>query len=136
MQSIKKWAARHPDRVNEVLESNPSYIFFRLLELPSEEGPLGALGIPMTPDYAIAVDPSAIPLGSLVYLDTTYPNDCKPLRRIVSAHDTGDAIHGPVRANLFFGTGNEAGKMAGKMKQKGQLWLIWPKDHPLTDIRY
>lgn len=129
MQSIRAWANTHPERIDALLNSNPSYVFFR--KLPTNtDGPLGALGLPLTAERSIAVDPSSIPLGSLVYLSTTRP-DLSPIRRLVAAQDTGGAIKGTVRADFFWGTGLHAGEQAGKMKQIGQLWLLWPKQAAL-----
>jgi membrane-bound lytic murein transglycosylase A len=133
MQAIKAWATANPDKLQEALNSNPSYVFFR--ELPAPKGPLdgppGALGVPLTPGYSAAVDPRYIPLGAPVFLQTTYPLSDRPLERLVMAQDTGGAIRGAVRADFFWGTGDEAGAEAGRMRQQGRLWLIWPRGEPL-----
>ena len=130
MQTIKAWAQRNPDRLPELLASNPSYVFFR--ELPDElSGPLGALGVPLTAGRSIAIDAKFIPLGTPVFLSTTQPLSNEPLDRLVMAQDTGGAIQGPVRADLFWGRGPEAGELAGRMKQKGRLWVLLPKAYPL-----
>lgn len=130
MQGIKEWARRNLDKLREVLNSNPSYVFFR--ELPDGlPGPLGALGVPLTAERSIAVDPRYIPLGAPVFLSTTFPNSTKPLRRLVVAQDTGGAIKGAVRADFFWGAGNEAGRRAGAMKQQGRMWVLLPKNFPL-----
>ncbi|HYP68252.1 MAG TPA: MltA domain-containing protein [Thiobacillaceae bacterium] len=130
MQGIKDWARRNPDKLPELLASNPSYVFFR--ELPNElSGPLGALGVPLTVGRSIAVDPKFIPLGAPVFLSTTEPLSNQALDRLVMAQDTGGAIAGPVRADLFCGVGPGAGELAGRMKQKGRLWVLLPKDYPL-----
>ena len=127
MQNIKKWGQRHPDKLPELLAQNPSYVFFR--ELPSDSsGPLGALGVPITGERSIAVDARAIPLGAPVWLDTTIPSSDEPLDRLVMAQDTGGAIRGNVRADFFWGFGNEAGNIAGRMKQTGRMWVLLPKD--------
>jgi membrane-bound lytic murein transglycosylase A len=129
MQGIKAWAAAHPEKLQEALNSNPSYVFFR--ELPPPTGPLdgppGALGVPLTPGYSVAVDPRFISLGAPVFLATTYPLSSQPLERLVMAQDTGGAIRGAVRADFFWGTGEEAGAQAGRMRQQGKMWLLWPK---------
>lgn len=127
MQSIKAWIAANPQRRAELFAANPSYVFFR--QLPSNDhGPLGALGVPLTGGYSVAVDPRYIPLGAPVYLATTWPLDGnpQPLTRLVHAQDTGGAIRGGVRADFFFGFGAEAGMYAGRMKQSGKLWLLLP----------
>lgn len=130
MQSIRSWAAANRERISELLDSNPSYVFFRVLP-PSNQGPIGSLGQPLTAERSVAVDPSFIPLGSLVYLATTRPDNSAALQQLVAAQDTGGAIKGSVRADFFWGTGKEAGELAGTMKQRGNLWLLWPKDSPL-----
>lgn len=130
MQSIRAWAAANPARLPELLNANPSYVFFRLLP-DTGGGPLGALNVPLTDGASIAVDPRFIPLGSPVYLDTTRPDTGAPLQRLVQAQDTGGAIRGPVRADFFWGYGHEAAALAGLMKQRGALWLLWPKGAPL-----
>jgi membrane-bound lytic murein transglycosylase A len=134
MQGIKDWGAQNPDKLPELLASNPSFVFFR--ELPNGlTGPLGALGVPLTGGRSIAIDPRFIPLGAPVFLATTQPNSPLPLNRLVMAQDTGGAIRGGVRADFFWGFGNEAGELAGRMKQRGRLWVLLPKDYPLTTVR-
>ena len=128
MQGIQAWARANPARLDELLNTNPSYVFFR--EVPSKgkdsEGPQGALGVPLTPERSIAVDPRHVPLGAPVFLSTTQPNSSTPLRRLMLAQDTGGAIRGVVRADFFWGFGNEAGAQAGRMKQQGQMWVLLP----------
>lgn len=126
MQTIRAWLAAHADEAGEVLNNNPSYVFFTEREegLP---GPLGALNVPLYPERAIAVDPSFIPLGAPVWLDTTLPDGTDaPYRRLVFAQDTGGAIKGPARADLFFGFGARAEELAGRMKQPGRLYVLLP----------
>ncbi len=129
MQGISEWAKRNPNKVQEMLNANPRFVFFR--ELPSaanqDLGPVGALGVPLTPGRSIAIDPRAIPLGAPVFLETTRPMSNQPIRRLVMAQDTGKAIVGPVRIDYFWGTGDEAGELAGRMKQNGRVWLMLPK---------
>jgi membrane-bound lytic murein transglycosylase A len=126
MHGIKEWGKQNPTKLPELLASNPSYVFFR--ELPNNgNGPLGALGVPLTAERSIAIDPRAIPLGAPVFLATTWPNSSKPLNRLMLAQDTGGAIKGGVRADFFWGFGDEAGVMAGSMKQKGRMWVLLPK---------
>ena len=127
LQNIRNWVAQNPDAGRQLLAENPSYIFFR--ELPSSfQAPPGALGVPLTARRSLAVDPRVIPLGAPVYLATTFPGTDNPLRRLMMAQDTGGAIKGQVRADFFWGMGDEAGKIAGRMKQEGQLWVLLPKD--------
>jgi len=131
MDGIKDWAWRNPDKLPGLLNANPSYVFFR--ELPDHlSGPLGALGVPVSAERTIAVDPRAIPLGAPVWLATTRPNSSEPLNRLMLAQDTGGAIRGNVRADFFWGFGEEAGRKAGAMKQKGRMWVLLPKGFPLT----
>lgn len=127
-QGIRAWLAQHPEHMQEVLNSNPSFVFFREEPIVNPlQGPKGALGIPLTPGRSIAVDPRFIPLGAPVFLATTHPDTNKPLRRLVLAQDTGGAIKGPVRADLFWGTGTQAGESAGRMRGDGHLWILWPR---------
>ncbi|MCR4304507.1 MAG: MltA domain-containing protein [Gallionella sp.] len=126
MQNIKLWAEKNPDKLATLLEQNPSYVFFR--ELPNElPAPLGALGVPLTNEYSLAVDTRTIPLGAPVFLSTTYPNTTEPLNRLMLAQDTGGAIKGAVRGDFFWGFGEQAGNQAGRMKQSGQMWVLFPK---------
>ena len=134
MQAIRAWAQAHPDRVAALLDANASYVFFR--ELPPAapgtpaaaiDGPEGALGVPLLAQRTIAVDPRAIPLGAPVWLATTEPPSAQPLERLVVAQDTGGAIRGAVRADFFWGHGDLAADRAGRMKEEGRLWLIWPR---------
>jgi membrane-bound lytic murein transglycosylase A len=132
MPAIRAWLAANPSRLREVLDSNPSVVFFTegALADPSV-GPKGAQGVPLTAGRSIAVDPTVVPLGAPVFLSTTYPATDLSLQRLVVAQDTGGAIRGPVRADLFFGFGAEAGAQAGMMKQDGEMWILWPKGAPL-----
>ncbi|MNQ71336.1 Membrane-bound lytic murein transglycosylase A precursor [compost metagenome] len=131
MGSIRGWAQSNPQRVPELLASNPSFVFFGL-NPDSNEGPRGSLNVPLTAGYSVAIDRKVIPLGSLLWLSTTRP-DGSPVIRPVAAQDTGGAIAGEVRADLFWGTGAEAGELAGNMKQQGQIWLLWPKGTALPN---
>lgn len=125
MQGIQAWARANPARLDELLNSNPSFVFFR--EMPSSnDGPQGALGVPLTAERSIAIDPRAVPLGAPVFLATTRPNTSELLQRLVMAQDTGGAIKGAVRADFFWGFGKEAGRQAGRMKQGGRLWVLLP----------
>ncbi len=126
MQGIKKWADNHPEELPVLLGHNPSYVFFR--ELPDTlSAPLGALGVPLTNEYSIAVDPKTVPLGVPVFLATTQPNSSEPLNRLVFAQDTGGAIRGAVRADFFWGFGELAASKAGRMKQSGKMWVLFPR---------
>lgn len=125
MQAIRAWLEENPDAAPDLMASNPSFVFFRELKKP---GPIGAQGVPLTPGRSLAVDLKFIPLGVPVWLDTTDPLTPEtPLRRLVVAQDTGGAIKGPVRGDLFWGFGDEAATKAGPMKQKGGYYLLLPK---------
>jgi len=131
MQGIKDWARKNPGKLQGLLNSNPSYVFFR--ELPSGlSGPLGALGVPLTTERSVAIDPKYVPLGAPVFLSTTYPNSNKPLKRLMMAQDTGGAIKDGVRADFYWGSGETAGKQAGAMKQTGAIWVLLPKTFKLN----
>jgi len=126
MQNIRAWARKNPDQTRTLLGENPSYIFFR--ELPEEMTmPPGSLGVPLTPEVSLAIDPRTIPLGAPVFLATTWPYTPRPLNRLMVAQDTGGAIKGAVRADFFWGLGHEAGALAGRMKQDGKLWVLLPR---------
>lgn len=129
MQGIKQWAAKNPSRLAPLLQMNPAYVFFR--ELPASQlGPIGAQNVALTPGRSIAVDPMTTPLGAPVFLSTTLPLSAKPLARLVVAQDTGTAIKGPVRADFFFGFGDDAGQNAGRMRQSGKMWMLYPRGLP------
>jgi len=131
MQGIKAWGARNPEKVAELLNNNASYVFFRE-QAATGPGPNGALGTQLTPGRSVAVDPRAIPLGAPVFLGTTWPNTQQPLNRLMVAQDTGGAIKGAVRADFYWGSGDEAGAQAGRMRQAGRLWALLPAGFPLT----
>jgi membrane-bound lytic murein transglycosylase A len=126
--AIRAWAKQNPKRVDEMLWSNPRVVFFREEALPDPEvGPKGAQGVPLTPGRSIAVDPQSVPYGTPVWLDTTEPLSATPLRRLVVAQDTGTAISGAVRADFFWGWGDDAEAQAGRMKQGLRIWALWPR---------
>ncbi|RZT32339.1 murein transglycosylase A [Cupriavidus agavae] len=126
MQGIKAWAKANPARVEEMLNVNPRFVFFRELP-PNNDGPVGALGVPLTAERSIAVDPATIPLGVPVFLSTTRPLSTEPIQRLMFAQDTGSAIKGGVRADFFWGAGDAAGETAGRMKQGGRMWVLMPR---------
>jgi membrane-bound lytic murein transglycosylase A len=95
------------------------------------DGPIGSLGVPLLRERTIAVDTHYVPLGAPVFLDTTEPLSQTPLQRLTLAQDTGGAIRGIVRADYFWGFGEEAGRAAGRMKQQGRMWILWPRGAPL-----
>ena len=126
--ATKAWAAQNPQRVQQLLWSNPRYVFFKeepLSELDAAFGPKGAQGVPLTPGRSIAVDPGSIPYGTPVYMASR--GMAGNLQKLVFAQDTGSAIVGAVRADYFAGTGLEAGEFAAKVNQSLRLWVLWPK---------
>jgi len=128
MQSIKTWAAANPQRVEDLLDQNPSFVFFRELPLADPtSGPIGAFGVPLLAGRSIAVDTRYVPLGAPVFLATTFPASATPMTRLVLAQDSGGAIRNPVRADFFWGSGAEAGALAGRMRQQGRMWVLLPK---------
>lgn len=125
LQAIKTWITENPDRADELMEMNPSYIFFRWIE---GDGPLGAQGVALTPGHSLAVDRRLIPYGTPVFLTVDHPDPNKQnMMRMMVAQDTGGAIRGAVRGDVFWGAGEKAAEMAGKMKSKGSYILFLPK---------
>lgn len=126
--ATKEWAAQNPQRVPQLLWSNPRYVFFReeaLDEVDASAGPRGAQGVPLTAGRSIAVDRESIPYGTPVWLASSGPT--VQLQKLVVAQDTGKAILGAVRADYFAGTGAEAGRLAAGVNQPLRLWALWPK---------
>ena len=127
--TIRDWLKSNPERLNEVLSKNPSYVFFELRDAQAD-GPTGSLNVALTPRRSIAVDRNVIPLGAPVWMQTTLPNKVQsPLNQLMLAQDTGGAIKGYVRADVFWGRGGEAEKMAGLMKQQGELFVLLPRGY-------
>ncbi len=122
--SIRAWLKENPTRASEILNTNPSYVFFTLREDVNENA-RGSLNVPLTQSRSLAVDKSVIPLGTPVWIDTTLP-DGTAYQRLMVAQDTGGAISGEVRADVFFGTGDVAEQLAGEMKQSGSLYALLP----------
>jgi membrane-bound lytic murein transglycosylase A len=127
--AIKAWLRAHPEEAAAVMRKNPRFVFFR--ELPGgDDGPPGSLGVALTPMRSVATDPAYVPPGALLFIDSTRPDDGAPLRRVVVSQDRGAAITGAARADLFWGSGDEAGRLAGLTKQPVRMWLLWPKGSP------
>jgi membrane-bound lytic murein transglycosylase A len=125
---IKAWLAQNPRKTNELMARNPRFVFFKeeaLLGAEALLGPKGAMGVPLTPGRSIAVDPGSIPYGSAVWLSSSGPQT--PLNKLVFAQDTGSAILGAVRADYFVGSGDEAGELAGRLKQDMKAWVLLPR---------
>lgn len=129
LQSIRRWLAAHPAEAPRVMARNASYVFFQ--EVPGD-GPLGAEGVVLTPGRSLAVDLAYLPLGVPVWLAGKAPAPVegqpdRPLRRLLVAQDTGGAIRGPVRGDVFWGHGEPAAEVAGRMKHPGRIWLLLPR---------
>lgn len=121
---IKNWVRRNPDAGLELLRHNPSFVFFReVSHVPAHEGPLGAMNRSVTDLRTIAVDPTFTPLGAPVWIEKDGAN---PMRRLMIAQDTGSAIKGAQRADVFFGTGDDAGRAAGQLKDPGRMIVLMP----------
>ncbi len=122
LQSIREWFKLNPARVDEVLNHNESVVYFKKKNHPAS----GSLGIELTPMRSVAVDRNFIPLGSMLFLDATI--DEKKINRIVMAEDTGGAIKGAIRADMFFGASSRARESAGKLMSPLKLWIFLPKE--------
>lgn len=122
-QGMKKYLDKNPSKMDEVLNQNESYVFFH----KSNQGATGSLGTQLTAKRNIAVDRSVIPLGMPVFLSTKNPLDKKPINQLMVAADVGGAIKGKIRADFFWGFGDSAFEYAGKMKEKGKMYILLPK---------
>ncbi len=132
MPHIRAWLRDNPEKAETLMAQNPRYIFFKILE--ETAGPIGAAGVPLTAQRSIAVDMRFIPLNTPVFLDTTDP-DGKAIQKLVVAQDIGSAIKGAVRADYFWGYGEEAFQKAGRMKSTGRYYLLWPKGKTPPEVR-
>jgi len=133
MPAIRAWLKAHPSEAVPLMAANPRYVFYRPVV---GDGPIGAQGVALTAGRSLAVDSRFVPLGVPVWLDTTAPSG-ETLRRVVMAQDTGAAIKGPVRGDLFWGAGEAAFEQAGRMKSPGRYWLLLPRQRSpsLADLR-
>lgn len=130
LQSIRKWLQANPQSARDIMARNKSYIFFREnTELDPTDGPLGAQNVPLTAGRSLAVDPRHVPLGAPLWLDTTapWPDGDQPLQRLMVAQDTGGAIKGAIRGDVFWGAGERAEDVAGRMKSKGRFFVLVPR---------
>ncbi len=123
MRSIRAWLAAHPGEAAGVMALNPSYVFFREID---GDGPVGAQNVVLSAERSVAVDPAFIALGAPLWLETTDPAGAT-FRRLVIAQDTGGAVKGPVRGDIYFGSGAAAGARAGSMRAPGRYYLLLPK---------
>lgn len=130
LQTIRAWLAANPDKAAEIMHKNRSYIFFHeLTELAGASGPLGSQNVPLEPERSLAVDRSFWPMGLPVWLETTapMPQGDVPWRHLLIAQDTGGAIRGPIRGDVFWGAGDKAEHVAGHMKSEGRMIILLPK---------
>lgn len=127
MPSIRAWLKGHPSQAPALMDENPRYVFFRML---NGDGPVGAMGVPLTAGRSLAVDTHYIPLGLPLWLDTTDPTG-RPLRRLMVAQDTGKAITGPVRGDFYWGPGESAFDNAGRMNSRGGYYLLLPRQRSM-----
>jgi membrane-bound lytic murein transglycosylase A len=123
MQVIRNWLKAHPGRADEIMNLNPSYVFFRVVD---GDGPIGAEGVALTPQRSLAVDSAFVQLGSPLWLDTK-DGDGNLLQRLMIAQDTGGAIKGAVRGDFFWGFGDDAANKAGAMQSLGRYYLLLPE---------
>lgn len=131
--SIRRWLRTNSDRARSLMQHNPRYVFFRLDEEASRE-PTGALGVPLTAGRSLAVDPDYVPLGAPVWLETSVPGQPDlPLRRLLLAQDTGGAIQGPTRGDVYWGGDDAAERKAGLMKQSGRMFVLLPRTAAATE---
>lgn len=133
---IRDWAKRNPNKLDGLLNSNPSIVFFKENSvLNPEQGPVGALGIPLTAGLSIAIDRQRIAYGTPLWISSTHPINGTPMNQAGLAQDTGGAIRGRVRADYFWGTGPEAGEAAGLARQPLRMWILWPKNAAPPSIK-
>jgi membrane-bound lytic murein transglycosylase A len=127
MQSIRAWLIQHPQQAQALLNENASYVFFQILKTSS---PLGTQKVPLTPGRSLAVDNRYIPFGAPLWLNTHRPDvkaQSVPLQRLLIAQDTGGAIKGAVRGDVYLGAGEEAAFIAGHMNSVGEYWILLPR---------
>lgn len=130
MQSIRAWLEAHPAEAADIMNKNPSYVFFRALD---GSGPLGAEGVTLTPGRSLAVDRQKLPYGAPVFLNAEDPDGKAPIQRLMVAQDTGGAIRGTVRGDYFWGPGDAAADKAGRMKSRGEAYILLPKTVVVPD---
>lgn len=129
---IRRWVRQNPEEGAALLHHNPSYVFFReVSRVPADKGPLGAMNRSVTAGRSLAVDPEVVPLGAPVWLEKEGRD---PMRRLMIAQDTGSAIKGAQRGDIFFGTGREAGRAAGRIRDPGRMVMLLPIEDALARV--
>lgn len=130
MQSIRAWMDSHPDQARPLMLQNPSVVFFKLNNDKAADGPKGSMNAPLTAGYSLAVDTHYFPLGIPLWLDADHPFGNQRIQRLVMAQDTGSAIKGLIRGDVYWGQGNVAANLAGLMKSRGRVFVLIPKGLP------
>lgn len=131
METVLKWLEDHPREARALLHQNQSYVFFKE---NTSEGPIGRFDLPLVPLRSLAIDPRFIPLGCPLLLKTPFHRGVPALSQLMFAHDVGGAIKGPARGDIFWGSGEEAGRLAGFTKTAGELFLLLPKSATLDRL--
>lgn len=131
---IRAFFDAHPHEMERLLAHNPSYIFFRILDVEHSQGPVGSFGVPLVAEHSLAIDPSFVPLGLPLWIATLHPHDNIPMARLMMALDTGSAIKGARRGDIFWGTGESALTKAAATKQQGQFFILIPKMEALHNL--
>ena len=148
MQRIREWMDQNPDGANELRRQNRSYVFFREVQLSDKDEAVGAQGVPLTPGRSIAVDKALHVYGTPFFIEGELPIESEqsktPFRRLMVAQDTGSAIVGPARADIYFGAGADAGRVSGRLRNNARFVMLVPKSldpvargrrMPLPDVR-
>jgi membrane-bound lytic murein transglycosylase A len=131
MQRIREWMDQNPDGANELRRQNRSYVFFREVQLSDKDEAVGAQGVPLTPGRSIAVDKALHVYGTPFFIEGELPIESAqsktPFRRLMVAQDTGSAIVGPARADIYFGAGADAGRVSGRLRNNARFIILVPK---------
>ncbi|MDD4913562.1 MAG: MltA domain-containing protein [Methylococcales bacterium] len=127
MQSIRAWIEKHPEEGRQLMLENRSVVFFKLAAAKAQEGPIGAMNVPLTAGHSLAVDKNYLPMGVPLWLDAEHPDGDQRIRRLLMAQDTGGAIRGVIRGDVYWGQGPQAGELAGLMKSAGRFFILIPR---------
>ncbi len=130
-ERLAAWLKAHPDEAGPLMAANASFVFFRPLDRPADEGPVGALGVPLVAGRSLAVDPAVQPYGVPIFVAADLPigpgGALAPFRRLMAAHDTGSAIKGAGRGDIFVGAGDAAGAVAGRLRHPAEVFVLVPR---------